>query len=264
MTRQKTGIVELDAMLHGGFLERDAVMVAGSAGTGKTTLSLQHLVNGITKFGEPGIYLTFEQLPDQIYRDAENFGWDLKKLEEQDKFRLVCTSPDLLLEPDGAGQLLDSTIKEIQPRRMVIDSLNHLEMYLPRGGDMRKEAYRVLNYVKTKGISPLAIWETQQTAGQAFNVTEVGMSFLVDCIILMKFVEIDSAMKKALVIMKMRGSDHDKELKEYAITPQGFKIQGSFSDYEGVMSGSPHKVASERFVDMFQKASENHKGGLSH
>src|SRR3989441_8749006 len=85
MTRQKTGIVELDAMLRGGFLERDAVMVAGSAGTGKTTLSLQHLVNGITKFGEPGIYLTFEQLPDQIYRDAENFGWDLKKLEEQGK-----------------------------------------------------------------------------------------------------------------------------------------------------------------------------------
>src|SRR6266704_2499292 len=174
------------------------------------------------------------------------------------------TSSDLLLEPDGARQLLDTTVKEIQPRRMVIDSLNHREMYLPRGGDMRKEAYRILNYVKTKGISPLAIWETQQTAGQAFNVTEVGMSFLVDCILLLKFVEIESAMRKALVIMKMRGSDHEKELKEYAITPQGFKIQGSFSDYEGVMSGSPHKVASERFVDMFQKASEKHKGGLSH
>jgi len=264
MTRQKTGIVELDAMLHGGFLERDAVMVAGSAGTGKTTLALQHLVNGITKFGEPGIYLTFEQLPDQIYRDAENFGWDLRKLEQQDKFRLVCTSPDLLLEPDGTGQLLDSSIKEIQPRRMVIDSLNHLEMYLPRGGDMRKEAYRILNYVKTKGISPLAIWETQQSAGQAFSVTDVGMSFLVDCILLLKFVEIESAMRKALVIMKMRGSDHEKELKEFAITPQGFRIQGGFSEYEGVMSGIPHKVASEKFVDMFRTASDKHKNATSH
>ena len=129
---------------------------------------------------------------------------------------------------------------------------------------MRKEAYRVLNYVKTKGISPLAIWETQQTAGTSFSVTDVGMSFLVDCILLLKFVEIDSAMRKALVIMKMRGSDHDKELKEYSITPQGFRISGGFSDYEGLMSGTPHRVASEKFVDMFQRASEKHKGGLSH
>src|SRR5207247_7089302 len=132
MDRQRSGSVELDAMLRGGFLERDAVMVDGSAGTGKTTIALQNLVNGITKFGEPGIYLTFEQLPDQIYRDAENFGWDLRKLEEQGKFRLVCTSPDLLLESDGPSLLLDSTIKEIQPRRMVIDSLNHLKIYLTR------------------------------------------------------------------------------------------------------------------------------------
>ena len=254
MARQKTGIVELDTMLHGGFLERDAVMVAGSAGTGKTTLSLQHLVNGITKFGESGIYLTFEQLPDQIYRDAENFGWDLKKLEDQDKFRLVCTSPDLLLEPDGASQLLDSTIKEIQPRRMVIDSLNHLEMYLPRGGDMRKEAYRVLNYVKTKGISPLAIWETQQSAGQAFSVTDVGMSFLVDCILLLKFVEIDSAMRKALVIMKMRGSDHDKRLREYEITAHGLRVAAPFSGYEGIITGSPHRSLTQEVAGAWDSA----------
>jgi circadian clock protein KaiC len=250
-------------MLRGGFLERDAVMIAGSAGTGKTTLALQHLVNGITKFGEPGIYLTFEQLPDQIYRDAENFGWDLKKLEDQNKFRLICTSPDLLLESDGVEQVLDQTIKEIQPRRMVIDSLNHLEMYVPRD-DLRKEAYRILQHTKTRGVSPLVIWEAQQSIGQSFNVTEAGMSFLVDCILLLKFVEIDSAMKKAMVIMKMRGSDHDKELREYRITPEGFKIEGGFTNYEGVMSGSPRKVASDKFVDMFQKVSEKHKGSVSH
>src|SRR5216110_2855745 len=140
MARNRTGILELDEMLRGGFMDKDAVMIAGSAGTGKTTLALEYLVNGATKFGEPGIYLTFEQMPDQIYRDAKNFGWDLRKMEEENKFRLICTSPDLLLESQGEN-LLDEVIKELHPRRIVIDSLSHLEMFVAKG-DLRKEAYR--------------------------------------------------------------------------------------------------------------------------
>src|SRR6266481_7515478 len=109
MSRIRTGIQELDEMLHGGFMPGDAVMIAGSAGTGKTTLALQYLVNGV-KHGEPGIYVTFEELPDQIYRDAKNFGWDLRKMEEEDKFRVVCTSPDLMLESDK-DSLLDDVLQ---------------------------------------------------------------------------------------------------------------------------------------------------------
>src|SRR5437899_11647205 len=101
MARNRTGILELDEMLRGGFMDKDAVMIAGSAGTGKTTLALEYLVNGATKFGEPGIYLTFEQLPDQIYRDAENFGWDLRKLEAEDKLRHVITRPDSIPDTDA-------------------------------------------------------------------------------------------------------------------------------------------------------------------
>ncbi len=183
------------------------------------------------------------------------------ELEEEDKLRVVCTSPDLLLESDEGGQILDDTIQEVRPTRMVIDSLNHLEMYVPLK-DLRKEAYRILQYVKTRGISPLVIWEAQQGMGQSVSVTEAGLSFLVDCIILLKFVEIDSAMKKAMVIMKMRGSDHDKQLREYKITPQGIKIEAAFTEYEGLMSGSPRRVAAEKFIDMFQKSAEKRKGAL--
>ena len=224
-------------------MRRDAVMVAGSAGTGKTTLGLEYLVNGAVQFGEAGIYVTFEQLPDQIYRDAENFGWDLRRLETENKLRVVCTSPDLLLEADGEEQLLGETIKELQPRRMVIDSLNHLEMYVSHG-DLRKEAYRILMYIKTHGISPLVVWEAQQGV-DSYVVTQAGMSFLVDCLVLLKFVEIDSSMKKALVIMKMRGSDHDKRLREYEITPHGFNVSDPFTQYEGLMTGTPHRSLTE-------------------
>src|SRR5438132_14203745 len=142
--RVKTGIVELDEMLRGGFMPGDAVMPAGRAGTGKTTLALQDLVNGV-KRGEPGIYVTFEELPDQIYRDAKNFGWDLRKMEEEDKFRVICTSPNLVLE-SGDGSLLDDVLRDIQPRRLVIDSVSDLEMFVMRV-DMRMEAYRIVRYL---------------------------------------------------------------------------------------------------------------------
>jgi circadian clock protein KaiC len=254
--RVKTGIVELDEMLKGGFMPGDAVMLAGSAGTGKTTLALQYLVNGV-KLGEPGVYVTFEELPDQIYRDAKNFGWDLRKLEEEDKFRVICTSPNLVMETGDDG-LLDDVIRDIQPRRLVIDSLSHMEMFVKKD-NIRMEAYRVVRYLKTHGVSSVLLWESPQISGASFTVTDVGLSFLVDCIVALKPVEIESSLRKAMVILKMRGSDHDKRLREYEITQTGIKIESAFSNYEGLISGSPRKVASEKFMDLFRGASEKHK-----
>ncbi len=246
MPRVRTGIPEFDEMLHGGFMEGDAVMVAGSAGTGKTNLALQYLVNGINKFGENGIYVTFEQLPDQIYRDAKNFGWDLRKLEAEDKFRVICTSPNLLLEVDPERHVLDEPLKEIRPRRIVIDSLSHLGMLVPEG-DQRKEAYRLIMYLKTKGLSQFLLWETPQVLGQSLTITEMGLSFLVDTIILLKFIEIQSSIRRAVTVLKMRGSDHDKQLREFQISSEGVKVGPPFLEYEGIMSGQARKVS--RSVD---------------
>ena len=254
MPRIKTGIEEFDKMLGGGFMEGDAVLLAGGAGTGKTTLALQHLITGIAD-GQPGVYVSFEQLPDQIYRDAASFGWDLRKLENEDKLRIMCTSPNLLVDSNGAAGLLDAPFNEIHPRRIVVDSLSHLSMYVG-AEDFRKTVYRTLNFFKTRGLSSLLIWEAPQTNGQSFTFTDYGLSFLVDAVVVLKFVEIESAIKTALVIMKMRGSNHDRRLREYQITPTGVKIQGNFADYEGVMSGAPRKASSEKFVELFTQASK--------
>lgn len=256
--RVKTGIPEFDAMLRGGFMKGDAVMLAGSAGTGKTTLALQYLINGIKTAGEGGIYLTFEQHPDQIYRDAKSFGWDLQKMEADDKLRIVFTSPDLLMGEGDPEMLLEDPIKAVNARRIVVDSLSHLSMF-SKNDDIRQETYRVVNFFKRKGMSTILIWESPQVLGQSFSISDVGLSFLVDAIVSLKFVEIDSSIRRAMVVLKMRGSDHDKSLREYEITPTGIRVRAQFKDYQGLMTGSPVRSSSERFVDLMTKAAKKEK-----
>lgn len=255
--RVSTGIAGLDEMLHGGFMPLDAVMVAGSAGTGKTTLSLQYLYNGATKYNEPGIYLTFEQLPDQIYRDSGNFGMDLRTLEKENKLRIVMTSPDILIQ-EGGEQILEDVIKEVGARRIVVDSLSHLEMYVGQD-EIRKQAYRLVMYMKTRGLSGVYLWEAPQLMGQTTSITEVGLSFVLDSIIFLRQVEIESAIRRAMVILKMRGSDHDNHLREYQITSRGIRVESAFAEYQGLMSGNPTRVASEKFRQLFSDAAKGKK-----
>jgi circadian clock protein KaiC len=239
LERVKTGIAELDEMLGGGFIRGDAVLIVGSAGTGKTTLGLQYVVNGVNRFNENGMFVTFEELPEQLYRDALNFGWDLQTLESENKLRVVCTSPELLLERSGDAHLLDEPIRQVKPRRIVVDSLSQLEMHSI--GDFRKQAYELIRYFKTKKLSSMLTWEVHDLAG-GNALTQTGLSFLADAVIPLRYVEIDSAMRKALAVLKLRGSDHDKCLREFEITSEGIKVANPFRGFEGIISGSPRKT----------------------
>jgi circadian clock protein KaiC len=79
--RIRTGIAGLDEMLNGGFIAQSANLIEGAPGTGKSTLGMQFIYNGITHFDQPGLILTFEEFAQQYYADAESFGWDLRALE---------------------------------------------------------------------------------------------------------------------------------------------------------------------------------------
>lgn len=85
----KTGIEGLDFILGKGIPRKSIISVEGAPGTGKTNFAMQFLVNGIQNSNESGAYITFEELPEQIYKDMLSFNWDLKELEKQNKFRLI-------------------------------------------------------------------------------------------------------------------------------------------------------------------------------
>ena len=92
MEKIPTGIEGLDLILMGGILRGHAILVEGTPGAGKTTVGIQFIHEGVVRYGEAGLIISFEQFPAQLYRDAANFGWDLRALEAENKVRVCCTS----------------------------------------------------------------------------------------------------------------------------------------------------------------------------
>lgn len=241
--RVTTGIAGLDDMLSGGFLPGSAVLLRGAPGTGKTTVALQYLVHGALK-GEPGLLISFEEFPQSIHRDAESLGWNLQELEEKELLHLHFTSPQVLLEslqsPDSA---LSRLLLEGDIRRVVLDSVTHFTRVTNDPVELRKVYNSLINGLKREQLTSLLVGEESRFENQRFEQGK--LSYIVDAIVLLRYVEIDSAIQRAVVVIKMRGSDHVKEIRRFEIDEkQGVVVTGVFEGREGILSGISHRIAA--------------------
>ncbi|MBE9472632.1 MAG: ATPase [Chloroflexi bacterium] len=250
MERVKTGIPGLDEMLGGGFLPQTANLVEGAPGTGKTTLGMQFIYHGIVACGEPGLILTFEEFPQQYYRDAASFGWDFRRMEREGRLRVVMTSPEVSkADLEQVGGRIERLTREIGARRILVDSLSHFERLSEEPARLRGIVYGFINSLKRENLTAVLTRETVALLGEAEGVDEA-FAFMVDAYVLLRYVEIESAMRKALLVLKMRGSNHDKGIRQFGITSRGVEVRAPFEGREGIMSGSPRRMV-DSFVQAF-------------
>lgn len=248
--RVRTGIPGLDEMLCGGLLGQSTNLVEGAPGTGKSILGTQFVYHGVVAYDEPGLILTFEEFPQQYYRSAAALGWNLRQLEEQGKLRVVMSSPEVCLaELEQVGGRLERLVQEIGARRIFVDSLSHFERVSDDPAGLRSVVHGFLNGLKREGLTSVLARESSALLGEAEGVDDV-FGFLVDSYTLLRYVEIDSAVRKALLVLKMRGSDHDKGIRQFEITSHGLEVLAPFTGREAIMSGSPRRMA-DSFVQAF-------------
>jgi len=249
MERVKTGIPGLDEMLWGGLLPQTANLVEGAPGTGKTTLGMQFIYHGIVACDEPGLILTFEEFPQQYYSDALGFGWDFRQMERENKLRIVMSSPEVsLADLEQVGGRIETLVREIGAKRILVDSLSHLKRLSKDPSHLRSIVFAFINALKREGLTAMLTRESGALLGEAGGADNA-LAFLVDSYILLRYVEIESTINKALLVLKMRGSNHDKGIRQYEITPRGIEIRAPFEGREGIMSGSPRQM-----VDSFMQA----------
>ena len=252
-TRVPFGIKALDAMLCGGFLPGSANLIEGAPGTGKTTLAMEFIYNGITKYNEPGLIITFEEFPQQYYHDALQFGWDFKALEAKGQLKVVFSEPKTALaELEKVDGEFIKLIEDMDIRRVAIDSMTHFESLSIDVHELRELETNFINALRREGVTTVLLRENDSLLGQMNKVTSK-IPFIVDTYMLLRYVEMDSSIHKALLVLKMRGSDHDKDIRGFKITEKGIEVESTFAGREGIMSGITHQRPQDAFVNAFGK-----------
>ena len=240
--RLSTGISELDKMMGGGILEGDSLLVAGPSGTGKSALATQFIAEGLRQ-GEAGVVALFEERPEGYTARAGSFGLDLKNPQVTGKLEVLYLRP-LDLSVDETMQAILDAIERVGANRLVIDSLVGFEMALAPGfrEDFRESLYRMIGALTRAGVTILSTVEVEDTFS-SMPLSHYAISFLTDDILRMRYVEIDGQIRKVMVVIKMRGGNHSKDIREYIITDKGVVVIGPRqTDYTGLTTGIPTRV----------------------
>ena len=236
--RLPTGVPGLDELMGGGIPSGYSVLLAGPSGSGKTVLSNQFLVEGVAQ-GENGIVAVFEKRPSDYLQTTPKRA-EFEQMVKDKKLEVVYLRP-LDLSIDETLLELRSAVERVGAKRAVIDSLSGLELALAPTfrEDFRESLYRMLGSLTGLGVTVMATVELEDSYTD-LRFSPQGVAFLTDAIIVQRYVELDGQLKRVMGVIKVRNSQHSKDLFEYEIKSDGGMVVGKpLTGYRGLLTGMP-------------------------
>jgi circadian clock protein KaiC len=206
--------------------------------------------------GERCLVFAFEESREQLFRNAIGWGVDFEKMEREGKLKIVCRYP----ETTGLENHLINmkrTIEEFQPNRVAVDSLSALERVSNLKG-FREFIIGLTSFIKQQEIGGLFTSTTPTLMGGT-SITEAHISTITDSIILLRYVEMYGEMRRGITVLKMRGSMHDKDIREFSIDHKGMHIGKPFRNVTGILAGTPMYVTQnevDRLINLFDESPE--------
>ena len=239
--RITSGNREMDAMCGGGFFRDSIILVSGATGTGKTLVTTEFIAGGVDN-DERCLLFAFEESREQLFRNATGWGRDFARMEEQGKLRVVCNYPEVAGLEDHL-LMMRSEIDAFKPNRVAVDSLSALERVSTVKG-FREFVIGLTSFIKHQEVAGLFTATTPTLTGGT-SVTEAHISTITDSIILLRYVEMYGEMRRGITVLKMRGSMHEKDIREFSIDDSGMHIGRPFRNIAGILSGTPRQIGVE-------------------
>ena len=238
--RISIGVPGLDEMLGGGIPVGDSILVSGPSGSGKSVLATQFIAEGLRQ-GESGVIAVFEERPKEYVGRAGKFGLDLASPVQAGKLKVLYLRPLDLSVDETLHEILNA-VEEMGAQRVVIDSLAGFEMALAPAfrEDFRESLYRMIGALTGRNITVMSTMEVIESFTD-IRFSPHAISFLTDDIIRQRYIEIEGQLRRVLMVVKMRGGNHSKDIREYGITSEGLMVGKRMADYRGLITGVPEK-----------------------
>jgi circadian clock protein KaiC len=232
LTRLSLGVPHLDEMLGGGLPRGYSLLVAGPSGSGKSILAGAFLCEG-ARCGETGVIAAFEQRPNR------SRGRAITDLIEAGRIGVIDTRA-LNVSVHEIAALLIAEIHRLKASRVVIDSLSGFELALAPTfrEDFRESLARMISALATTGATVLMTSELEDRYDD-LRFSPYGTAFLTDSIIVQRYIEVDSQLKRVIAVVKVRASDHSNDLRLFDIDDGGLNIGQKLADFEGLLGGRP-------------------------
>ena len=243
LAKAPTGVQGLDEITGGGLPRGRPTLVCGSAGCGKTLLAMEFLVRGATQFGEPGVFMAFEETSEELTQNVRSLGFDLDDLAEQKKLAIDFVRVERNeIEETGAYDLeglfvrLNYAIDSVGAKRVVLDTLETLFGGLSDVGILRGELRRLFRWLKDKGVTAVITGESGDAALTRHGLEE----YVSDCVILLDHRVENQVSTRRLRIVKYRGTTHGTNEYPFLIDEDGISVLPVTS------LGLQHEVSNER------------------
>jgi circadian clock protein KaiC len=247
--RLSTGVPGLDEMMGGGIPSGDVLLITGPAGTGKTTFATQFVAQGLLD-GDNCVVAVFEEYPEAYLARAKTGTVNFDDMVKAGRLAITYLRP-LDLSVDEMLAAIQSEVESVGATRVVIDSLSGFEVALAPTyrEDFRESLYRLIGALTATGVTVLMTAEVIDVFPD-FRFTTERVSFITDDIIVQRYVEIDGHLQTVIAVVKMRGSSHSTDFRNYHLTQEGAVIGEPLDEYHGITTGVPKLVGKRGEIDL--------------